>query len=73
MDLRFDDMNKRFDDVNVRIDRLETRIANLKERVGHLEVRMGEIPEVTIDRLMNLFQLREAVAATTTEASKNAR
>ena len=27
---------------------------------------MGEIPEVTIDRLMNLFQLREAVIATTT-------
>ena len=73
VDLRFDDMNKRFDDVNIRIDSLETRNANLKERVGHLEVRMGEIPEVTIDRLMNLFQLREAVIATTTEASKNAR
>ena len=69
---RFDDVNLRFDDVNKRIDSLETRIASLKERVGHLEVRMGEIPEVTIDRLMKLFQLREAVIATTTEASKNA-
>lgn len=69
---RFDDVNLRFDDVNKRIDSLETRIASLEERVGHLEVRMGEIPEVTIDRLMKLFQLREAVIATTTEASKNA-
>ena len=76
---RFDDVNQRFDDVNQRIDSLETRIAGLEERVGRLEervsrleVRMGEIPEVTIDRLMKLFQLREAVIATTTEASKNA-
>ena len=69
---RFDDVNLRFDDVNKRIDSLETRIASLEERVGRLEVRMGEIPEVTIDRLMKLFQLREAVIATTTEASKNA-
>ena len=69
----FATIHQRFDDVNIRIDSLETRIASLKERVGHLEVRMGEIPEVTIDRLMNLFQLREAVIATTTEASKNAR
>ena len=68
---RFDDVNLRFDDVNKRIDSLENRIASLEERVGHLEVRMGEIPEVTIDRLMKLFQLREAVIATTTEASKN--
>lgn len=72
-------VNQRFDDVNQRIDSLETRIAGLEERVGRLEervsrleVRMGEIPEVTIDRLMKLFQLREAVIATTTEASKNA-
>ena len=81
---RFDDVNlrmtegiaavhQRFDDVNKRIDSLETRIASLEERVGRLEVRMGWIPEVTIDRLMKLFQLREAVIATTTEASKNAR
>ena len=83
VDRRFDDVNHRFDDVNLRmtegfaavnhrIDSLETRIASLEERVGHLDVRMGEIPEVTIDRLMKLFQLREAVIATTTEASKNA-
>ena len=83
VDRRFDDVNHRFDDVNLRmtegfaavnhrIDSLETRITSLEERVGHLDVRMGEIPEVTIDRLMKLFQLREAVIATTTEASKNA-
>ena len=83
VDRRFDDVNHRFDDVNLRMtegvaavnhrmDSLETRIASLEERVGHLDVRMGEIPEVTIDRLMKLFQLREAVIATTTEASKNA-
>ena len=72
-------VNQRFDEVNKRIDSLETRIAGLDERVGrledragHLDVRMGEIPEVTIDRLMKLFQLREAVITTTTEASKNA-
>ena len=83
VDRRFEDMDRRmtegfaavhqrFDDVNKRINSLETRIASLEERVGHLEVRMGEIPEVTIDRLMKLFQLREAVIATTTEASENA-
>ena len=80
---RFDDVNLRmtegFAAVHQRIDSLETRIASLEERVSHLEekvshldVRMAEIPEVTIDRLMKLFQLREAVIATTTEASKNA-
>ena len=80
---RFEDMDRRmtegFAAVNHRIDSLETRItsleervSHLEERVGHLDVRMGEIPEVTIDRLMKLFQLREAVIATTTEASKNA-
>ncbi|EHI49771.1 Biogenesis of lysosome-related organelles complex-1 subunit 2 [SAR116 cluster alpha proteobacterium HIMB100] len=80
---RFDDVNLRmtegFAAVHQRIDSLETRIARLEERVSHLEekvshldVRMAEIPEVTIDRLMKLFQLREAVIATTTEASKNA-
>ena len=83
VDRRFEDIDRRmtkgfaavhqrFDDVNKRIDSLETRIASLEERVGHLEVRMGEMPEVTIDRLMKLCQLREAVIATTTEASKNA-
>ena len=83
VDRRFGDMdrrmtegfaavNQRFDEVNKRIDSLETRIAGLEDRVGHLDVRMGEIPEVTIDRLMKLFQLREAVITTTTEASKNA-
>ena len=80
---RFDDVNLRmtegFAAVHQRIDSLETQIASLEERVSHLEekvshldVRMAEIPEVTIDRLMKLFQLREAVIATTTEASKNA-
>ena len=83
MDRRFDDVDRRFDDVNLRmtegfaavhqrLDSLETRIAGLEEKVSHLDVRMAEIPEVTIDRLMKLFQLREAVIATTTEASKNA-
>lgn len=83
VDRRFDDVNLRmtkgFAAVHQRIDSLETRIAGLDERVSHLEekvshldVRMAEIPEVTIDRLMKLFQLREAVIATTTEASKNA-
>ena len=80
---RFNDVNLRmtegFAAVNHRIDSLETRIASLEARVSHLEekvshldVRMAEIPEVTIDRLMKLFQLREAVIATTTEASKTA-
>ena len=80
---RFDDLNLRmtegFAAVHQRIDSLETRIASLEERVSHLEekvshldVRMAEIPEVTIDRLIKLFRLREAVIATTTEASKNA-
>ena len=83
VDRRFDDVNLRmtegFAAVHQRIDSLETRIASLEERashleekVSHLDVRMAEIPEVTIDRLMKLFQLREAVIATTTEASKNA-
>ena len=76
IDRRFDDVNLRmtegFAAVHQRIDSLETRIASLEERVSHLDVRMAEIPEVTIDRLMKLFQLREAVIATTTEASKNA-
>ena len=83
VDRRFNDVNQRmtegFAAVHQRIDSLETRIASLEERashleekVSHLDVRMAEIPEVTIDRLMKLFQLREAVIATTTEASKNA-
>ena len=65
-------VNQRFDEVNKRIDSLETRIAGLEDRIGRLDVRMSEIPEVTIDRLMKLFQLREAAITTTTEASKNA-
>ena len=69
---RFDDVNKRIDSLETRIASLEERVGRLEERVSHLEVRMGGIPEVTIDRLMKLFQLREAVIATTTEASKNA-
>ena len=69
---RIDSLETRITGLEERVSHLEERVSHLEEKVSHLDVRMAEIPEVTIDRLMKLFQLREAVIATTTEASKNA-
>ena len=69
---RIDSLETRIASLEEKVSRLDERVSHLEEKVSHLDVRMAEIPEVTIDRLMKLFQLREAVIATTTEASKNA-
>jgi len=65
-------LEERIGRLEEKVSHLEERVSHLEEKVSHLDVRMAEIPEVTIDRLMKLFQLREAVIATTTEASKTA-
>ena len=69
---RIDSLETRIASLEEKVSRLDERVSHLEEKFSHLDDRMAEIPEVTIDRLMKLFQLREAVIATTTEASKNA-